>query len=60
MRLRVESIFAEAEHVSVSDTVTGIKDTVAAKVRVSAHAVTTGAQVAGGCRSFNCRNHHTL
>jgi hypothetical protein len=60
VRLRVESIFAEAEHVSVSDTVTGIKDAVAAKVRVSAHAVATGAQAAGVSQFQLLKPSHTL
>lgn len=44
---RVEGIFAEAERTSIGDTVSDLKDAVASKVRVGAHAVATGAHAAG-------------
>ncbi len=44
---RVEGIFAEAERISLGNTVSDLREAVAGRARFGAHAVATGAQAAG-------------
>ncbi len=44
---RIEGIFAEAEHTSLGDTLSGVKDGLTSTVRSGVHAIAAGAHAAG-------------